>query len=136
MPWQLMRIERPDYGGAQLVLSRDPSNPQAQTVTLYAHARLAEQFGDIDPADPPQAVRDWVQGHLDTQDEAMAFETKFTEAVANFRETASGKLDEQVEIVRQYLTDNPGTTGAQLRAVLAPRVQTIYAAIDALTEGV
>lgn len=136
MAWALMRVARPDYGGVQLVLTRDPGNPRAPTVTLYVHPRLAQQFGDIDPANIPQAVRDWIQGHLDTQDAADAFEVKFSTALANFREAAAGKLAAQAEIVRQYLVDNPAVTGAQLRAVLAPRAQAVYDAIDALTGAV
>ncbi len=135
MVWRLLRIGRPDYGGAQLIMSRDPGNPRAQTVMLYVHPQLASQFGNIDVQNPPQAVVNWVQGHLDTQDTAAAFGAKLSEAEAGFRVKASGKLDEQVDIIRQYLTDNPGVTAQQARAVLTPRAQDVFDAIDALTGG-
>ncbi len=123
----VVRIERKDYGGVQLWIDVDIHGP------FYANPQLVSQFEaaigmpveDIDIANPPTQVINWLTARYAERVEGREFEAKLAvfDEVRGQVETA---ISNQLERARNYLIANPSTTLAQIRAAVLAKLQNLF----------
>lgn len=123
----IIRLERKDYGGVEIKLDVDQYNPFYANSQLVAQleAAIGMPIEDIDIANPPAPVINWLTARWNERVAAREFEAKLA-IFDEVRIQAENAISRQLDRAREYLIANPSTTLAQIRAAVLAKLQALF----------